>query len=147
MPVFHSPEASKGVVPLVCFCFFFLLSPSFGLYAATCPATLVFCVCPCRKEGRRGLAAAEGGIAAVLIHGPSPFPGFVCKLRGRQRSLTALLGPETAPERPVQRTVAQLRGWDGKNRTSWASCPVLPAPERRPSWAAGQGTGSFPGCL
>ena len=106
--VFHSPEAPNRVVPLV---FFFLLSPSLGLYAATCPATLVFCFCPRRKEGRRGLAAAEGGIAVVLLtHSLSPFSGFVCKLQGRQRSLAALLGPETAPERPVQRTVARLRG-------------------------------------
>lgn len=122
---------------------FFLLSPFFGLRGATCPATLIFHFHPCRKEGRRREVVAKGG-SFLPTYSPSPFPCFVCKLLGRQCSLAALLGLEKALERPVQRTVAQRRGWGGKNRTSWTSCPFIPAPESKPSWAVGQGTSSLP---
>lgn len=56
-----------------------------------------------------------------LPHSLGPFPGFVRKLLGRQCHPAALLSQEKGAERLVQRTVAQSRGWNGKNRTSWTS--------------------------
>lgn len=94
--VFHSPDAPKGgCSPRV----FFLLSPSFGLCGATCPATLIFYFCSCRKEGRRGGSWSQRRKSCSPPHiQPSPFPGFVCKLLGKQCDLAALLGPEKGPE-------------------------------------------------
>lgn len=70
-----------------------------------------FTFLPLEKGGEKEEVGAKGEIAVHLpTYNPSPFSGFVCKLLGRQCGLAALLGQEKSPERPVWRTVAQLRG-------------------------------------
>ena len=61
------------------------------------------------KGGEQEGAGAKGAVS-LPTYSLSPFPGFVCKLLGRQCGLAALLSQDKGPEKPVQSTVAQPRG-------------------------------------
>ena len=103
--IFHSPETPKGAVPQALFT---LASLPWFVWDPWPHHPILPCL-RLKKGGEQERAGAKGAVS-LPTYSLSPFPGFVCKLLGKQCGLAALLSQEKGPERPLQSTVAQPRG-------------------------------------
>lgn len=112
------------------------------------PRRLDFPCLPLKKGGEQAGIRAKRDVSLPTLS-LNPFPGFVCKLLGRQCGPAALLSQEKGQRGRCGGLWPSLEARMGRKGPSGllGPPPILPQRGSEPSWAVGQGTGSLPGCL
>lgn len=131
----------------LCSWLFSLLLPSSSLCEDADPSTLISHFCGQEREGEAGGGGWDQERKnCSLPRSLSPFPGFVCKLLGRQCHPAALLRQRRAQRGWCQGLWPSPEVGMGKigplGRLSPHTCPR--ERESEPGWAVGLGTGSLP---